>query len=118
VLREKYGFSVVAPIRVMVPSSTAGRSTSCCVLDHRWTSSTNRTVLNRDPPRASVITLRASATPLEVADRVMSWAPTVSARRCASVVLPVPAGPHNTIDGRAPRSISFWSARPGPTRWV
>ena len=50
---EKYGFSVVAPISVTVPSSTAGSSTSCCAFDHRCTSSTNRTVLNR-PPRAPV----------------------------------------------------------------
>jgi hypothetical protein len=92
VTSEKYGFSVVAPISVTVPSSTAGSRTSCCAFDHRWTSSTNSTVRNR-PPLACSITLRASATPEETAESCTSWAPTASASRYASVVLPVPAGP-------------------------
>ena len=43
-LTSKEGFSVVAPIRVTVPSSTAGRRASCWALLKRWISSMNRTV--------------------------------------------------------------------------
>ena len=116
VFSEKYGFSVVAPISVTVPCSTAGSRTSCWALDHRCTSSTNRTVLNR-PPSAPAMTLRASATPDDTADSETISAPTASASRYASVVLPVPAGPHRISDGSALRSSSFWSARPAPIRW-
>ena len=115
-LSEKYGFSVVAPIRVTVPSSTAGSSTSCCAFDHRWTSSTNRTVRKR-PPFAPSITLRASATPEFTAESWISSAPTASASRCARVVLPVPAGPQRMIEGRFPRDRIRVSALPSPTRW-
>jgi hypothetical protein len=38
-LTSKYGFSVVAPISVTSPSSTAGRSASCWALLKRWISS-------------------------------------------------------------------------------
>ena len=38
------GFSVVAPISVIVPSSTCGRNASCCALLKRWISSTKRIV--------------------------------------------------------------------------
>ncbi len=34
-LIEKYGFSVVAPISVMIPRSTSDSSTSCCALVNR-----------------------------------------------------------------------------------
>ena len=43
-LTSKYGFSVVAPISVISPLSTAGRSASCCALLKRWISSRNRIV--------------------------------------------------------------------------
>ncbi len=80
VLSEKYGFSVVAPINVIVPSSTEGSNTSCCAFDQRWTSSTNNTVRNI-PPFAPCITLRASATPDETAESWIRSAPTASASR-------------------------------------
>ena len=51
---------------------------------------------------ACSITLRASATPEETAESCTSWAPTASASRYARVVLPVPAGPHRTIEGSVP----------------
>lgn len=35
-LMRKLGFSVVAPIRVMVPFSTKGKKISCCDLVNRW----------------------------------------------------------------------------------
>ena len=43
-LTSKNGFSVVAPISVSVPSSTAGSRASCCALEKRWISSRNRIV--------------------------------------------------------------------------
>ena len=51
-LTSKNGFSVVAPISVSVPSSTAGSSASCCDLENRWISSRNRIVpCPRSPSR-------------------------------------------------------------------
>ena len=50
---SKYGFSVVAPMRVTVPSSTNGSRKSCCALLNLWISSTNRMVLRSSMPRAS-----------------------------------------------------------------
>ena len=43
-LTSNEGFSVVAPISVTVPSSTAGSRASCWALLKRWISSMNRTV--------------------------------------------------------------------------
>ena len=56
-LISKLGFSVVAPIRVMVPSSDGGRRLSCWALLSRWISSTKRMVCA--PPDSS----RARASP-------------------------------------------------------
>ena len=44
------GFSVVAPIRVTVPSSTAGSRASCWALLNRWISSMKRTVRSTPAP--------------------------------------------------------------------
>lgn len=41
---EKYGFSVVAAIRVTQRFSTAGSRESCWALEKRWISSRKRTV--------------------------------------------------------------------------
>src|SRR2546422_8151311 len=41
---SKLGFSVVAPIKVIVPFSTQGRKASCCALLKWWISSQNRIV--------------------------------------------------------------------------
>ena len=46
-LTSKYGFSVVAPISVTRPDSTAGSSASCWALLKRWISSRNRIVAGR-----------------------------------------------------------------------
>ena len=43
-LTSKYGFSVVAPISVTSPSSTAGSSASCWALLKRWISSRKKIV--------------------------------------------------------------------------
>ena len=39
---SKYGFSVVAPIKITVPFSTKGNNASCCNLLKRWISSINK----------------------------------------------------------------------------
>ena len=70
-LTSKNGFSVVAPISVSVPSSTAGSSASCWALVKRWISSRNRIVpWSRSPSRcrARSITSRTSLTPAVTAD--------------------------------------------------
>ena len=61
-LTSKYGFSVVAPMSVTVPSSTCGRSASCWALLKRWISSRNRIV--RVPCRVS----RSCASAIVAAD--------------------------------------------------
>src|SRR6266536_2267178 len=99
----------------MVPSSTAGRRTSCCDLLHRWTSSTNRTVGSIDFLARS-ITLRASATPDATAESWTSSPPTLRPRRYASVVFPLPAGPHNSSEGSLPDWARVVSAVPSPIR--
>ena len=53
--RLKLGFSVVAPIRVIVPRSTWGRKASCCALLNRWISSQKRIVPR--PSRRRVLRL-------------------------------------------------------------
>ena len=52
-LTSKYGFSVVAPISVTRPSSTAGSSASCWALLKRWISSRKK-IVGRPPRRRSV----------------------------------------------------------------
>ena len=95
-ITSKYGFSVVAPIRITVPASTHGSSASCCALFQRCTSSTNRMV--RRPYRsacwpASLIASRRSLTPASTALMAMKCARVVLAMTRARVVLPVPGGP-------------------------
>src|SRR6185503_186516 len=50
------------------------------------------------------------------AERVMSSAPTASARIRASVVLPVPGGPQSSSDVRWPRETDLRSGPASPTR--
>ena len=73
-MTSKEGFSVVAPIRTIVPVSTAPRSASCWALLKRWISSMNSTGaprwLKRLFERALSKTSRTSLTPEVTADRV------------------------------------------------
>ena len=108
-LTSKYGFSVVAPISTIRPSSTAGSRASCWDLLKRWTSSRNRIVPWPCSPRrwrragddlADVLDARrrrptAARTPSR-------WSRAISR---ASVVLPVPGGPQR-ITERAGRPRS------------
>jgi len=87
---------VVAPIRVISPSSTAGRSASCWALLKRWISSRNRIVRWPFAPRrsrAAAITARTFATVAETAESSSKTAPVRAATMRASVVFPLPGGP-------------------------
>ncbi len=100
-LTSNDGFSVVAPISVTVPSSTYGSTASCWALLKRWISSMNSTV-RRPAARsfcASATTRRKSATPALTAESAAKCAPVWCAMMRARVVLPVPGGPHSTIEG-------------------
>jgi hypothetical protein len=118
-MMEKNGFSVVAATRVTQRFSTAGSRASCWVLEKRCTSSTNRTVCAPVSPSvrlASSTTCRTSFTPAVTADSSRKRRELVFAMSIASVVLPVPGGPHRiTLSGAAP-STSRRKGAEGPSR--
>src|SRR5579859_2081636 len=115
---EKNGFSV-APINETQRFSTAGSSASCWVLENRCTSSMNSTVCLPFMPRvrrAASTAARTSLTPALTAEsstnrRLVTWLTTY-----ASVVLPVPGGPHSNSDIGASLSISLRNGVPAPVR--
>ncbi len=95
-MTSKYGFSVVAPISVTSPSSTAGSSASCCALLNRWISSRKRIVRRPLVPSASrdrASTSRTSFTVADTADSSSKREPVDAATIRASVVFPLPGGP-------------------------
>ena len=116
---ENDGFSVVAPMNETQRFSTAGSSASCCALLNRCTSSMNSTVCVPVRPRsrrAASMAARTSLTPAVTADssvnrRRVTWLIT-----WASVVFPVPGGPHSTTDMPASFSASLRSGVPSPVR--
>ena len=73
---SKEGFSVVAPMKTMVPSSTWGRKASCWALLNRCTSSTKRTVPRPIArfDRAASTAARMSLTPARTAESPMKSA--------------------------------------------
>jgi hypothetical protein len=109
---SKNGFSVVAPISVSVPSSTAGSRASCCDLENRWISSRNRIVPWSALAEALPGTLDRLADVLDAGGhrgQLLERPVGRSATASASVVLPVPAVPT-----AAPRSAG--RSRPAPQR--
>ena len=60
---------------------------------------------------------RISLTPPSTAEMAMNCASNASAIRRASVVLPVPGGPHRIIECSRPDSKATRSGLPGPSRW-
>ena len=113
------GFSVVAPMRTMVPRSTWGRNASCCALLKRWISSTKSSVgrpLRASSSAASATIWRSSFTPCSTAEKVTVGTPLASPSSWASVVFPVPGGPHRISDSRRPLARRSRSTRPGPSR--
>ena len=118
-LTSKKGFSVVAPMSTTNPSSTAGSSTSCWDLLKRCTSSMKSMVPWPCSPRrrwASARASRTSFTPAAVAESVTRCLAVASASRRASVVFPVPAGPHRIDDPTRSDSASRRKGAPGPMR--
>ena len=117
-LSSNAGFSVVAPIKITVPSSTNGKNASCWLLLKRCTSSTNSTVTRPWDLSccASSIADRISFTPLSTAERLIQWASLTSATRRASVVLPVPGGPQKIKEWSRPDSIITRSGFPSRSR--
>ena len=116
-LTSKKGFSVVAPIRMTVPSSTCGRSASCCILLKRWISSTKSTTLPfgvRIGFFASSTIRLISETPAVTALIRSNLADVVWAMRRASAVLPVPGGPKRMMEDRRSASIILLSIFPSP----
>ena len=112
------GFSVVAPMRMMLPFSTKGRNASCCALLKRWISSTNRMVCSPKRRFASAVCITSliSLIPLVTALKSMKFAFVLLAMMRASVVLPTPGGPQNTMEGTRSPSMSCRSTLPSPRR--
>ncbi len=119
-LISKEGFSVVAPIKIMLPFSTKGRKASCCALLKRWISSTNTMVRvpNRRLFSASCMTALISLIPLVTAEKSMKLDLVRWAMILARVVFPTPGGPQKIMEEI--RSLSMRRRRtfPGPRRWV
>ena len=118
-LTEKAGFSVVAPTSVMSPISTACNSASCCTVVNLCISSTKTTVARssiESRRRAISITSRMSLTPAVTADSRSNSRLVVTAMSSASVVFPVPGGPHKMMEDIRSASINLRSGPLGPTR--
>ena len=117
-LSSNDGFSVVAPISVIEPSSITGRKESCCARLKRWISSTNRSVpcpCARRTRAASKIFF-SSATPVWIAESCTNVSLRLAPMRRATVVLPLPGGPQKIIEpseGAASRRVN---APFGPVR--
>ena len=120
-LTSKNGFSVVAPISVSVPSSTAGSRASCWALEKRWISSRNRIVPRPCSPsrwRARSMTSRTSLTPAVTALSCSNARLVLPATARASVVFPVPGGPQKMALVSRSCSTRRRSGLPDPTKWV
>jgi hypothetical protein len=98
---ENHGFSVVAPIKVMIPFSTKGNNVSCCAL-FRLCISSKKTI---DPfaklkfiSACFMISFKSSFL-LETPDNSRNCASILFAIILANVVFPVPAGHQKSIDG-------------------
>src|SRR5665213_623280 len=120
-MTEKNGFSVVAAISVTSRFSTAGSNASCCVLENRCTSSINSTVCRPLMPiwrLASSRASRTSLTPALTADNSTNRRDVALLTTCASVVLPVPGGPHKNTELPPASGLSTMrrSGVPGPRR--
>lgn len=115
----KLGFSVVAPMRVMIHFSTHGRSTSCCDLFQRWISSRKRIVCL--PSLKFFCAFAMIFTTSSFFDRTPErWKNSPSSEfemTRASDVFPHPGGHQRRIEGSLPASINFLIDFPGPIRW-
>ena len=114
-MTSKEGFSVVAPMSVTTPCSTAPSSESCCDFEKRWISSMKRMQRLSDFLALSM-TSRMSFTPLLIALRVKNSASMDCAINSARVVLPTPGGPQKIIDWMLPLSMAVRNTAPSPIR--
>ena len=115
-MTSKDGFSVVAPISVIIPDSTYGRRKSCWALLNLWISSRKRIVflLNNF---ALFTAFWMSALPALTADIEMNWAWMCFEIIFARVVLPEPGGPQKIIEeDRLFCSIAIFRGLSFPTR--
>ena len=117
-LSSNEGFSVVAPMSVIEPSSITGRKESCCARLKRWISSTNNSV-----PRPCERRVRAaskiffnSATPVWIAETWTKASLRAAPISRATVVLPLPGGPQKIIEPSAGDASRRVSAPSGPVR--
>src|SRR5262249_39769575 len=86
----------------------------------RWISSTKSRMgrpVRRRSSSASPTIWRSSFTPWSTDEKATVRTPLASPRRRASVVFPVPGGPHRMSDSRRPAASRSLSPRPGPSRW-
>jgi hypothetical protein len=93
-----------APTRVTVPSSITGRNESCWLRLKRWISSIKSSVPcpMRRRMRAASNAFFRSATPENTADNCSKCRLKAVESSRAMVVLPVPGGPHRTIEEARP----------------
>jgi hypothetical protein len=120
-ITEKKGFSVVAPMNDTQRFSTAGSSVSCWALLNRCTSSTNSTVCRPLMPSSRLawsMAARTCLTPSETAEISTNRRLVARLTTYASVVFPVPGGPHSTSDIGTSRSTSWRIGVPAPSRWA
>ncbi len=117
-MSSKDGFSVVAPTRMIVPSSMSGRKASCCARLKRWISSTKSSVPRPLPRRrrAASNSFLRSATPVKIALIWTKARSVASARSRAIVVFPTPGGPQKMIEPSAPSASIRPSGPSGPRR--
>ena len=118
-ITSKEGFSVVAPMRVIIPCSTALSSESCCDLLNLCISSINKMGLGWLKnccflafSMVSLTSLTPECTALNAKKGLFSVFAIIPAR----VVFPTPGGPHNMNEGIFPDSITFLSSALRPTR--
>ena len=118
-MTSKEGFSVVAPIRIIIHCSTAPSNESCWDLLNLCISSMNKTGLGWSKNCcffAFSIVSRTSLTPELIALRLKKglfcWLAIILAR----VVFPTPGGPHRMNEASFPDSIIFRRTLPSATR--
>ncbi len=116
----KLGFSVVAPMRVIIHFSTHGRSTSCCDLLHLWISSRKRIVCRHSWKFlcAFVIILTTSSFLERTPERWKNSASRELDITRARLVFPHPGGHQKIIEGIFHASIKRRIDFHGPIRWL
>lgn len=105
----KLGFSVVAPMRVIIPFSTHGRRTSCCDLDQRCISSRKRIVCLHSVKFlcAFDIIFTTSSFLDRTHERWKNSASSEFAMTRAREVFPEPGGHQRRIEGSLPASMNL-----------